>query len=122
MHELSICTALLEEVGRIAREHRARQVCAIIVRIGPLAGVEPELLRRAYPIASAGTLAEGADLVLEEAAVRVRCLACGVESTVTVNDLSCPACRGWRTQLLSGEELLLMRVELTREEESTCDV
>lgn len=123
MHELALCSALIEEVARVARDHHAARVRSIVVRIGPLAGVEPALLARAYSIASAGTAAAGAELVLDDAPVRVRCLQCEAESEVASNDLSCPACGCWRTQLLSGEELLLTRVELEREpKESACDV
>ena len=40
------------------------------LRIGPLSGVEPPLLETAYPLAAAGTIAEGAAL---EVAVDGRC-------------------------------------------------
>jgi hydrogenase nickel incorporation protein HypA/HybF len=112
MHELAICSALLQEVARVAQDHHAHRVRAIVVRVGPLAGVEPTLLSRAYSIASAGTPAAGAELLLEDAPVRVRCSRCEAESPVPSNDLACPSCGCWRTQLLSGDELLLTRVEL----------
>jgi len=122
VHELAICTALLDEVGRIARDSRARRVVSIVVRVGPLAGVEPASLRNAYCIASAGTPAAGARLVLEDSAVRVRCLQCDTEAAVPCNELSCPRCGCWRTQLLSGEELMLTSIELERETEGVRDV
>lgn len=114
MHELSICSALLHEVDRVARERQEHRVVSIVVRVGPLAGVEPGLLRRAYSIASAGTPAHGATLVLEEAPVRVRCPQCNADTEVTSNDLTCPCCGSWRTRLLSGDELVLTHVELER--------
>ena len=55
MHELAICQALLDEVGRIVQERRAERVAAVRVRCGALAGVEPGLLERAYEVARAGT-------------------------------------------------------------------
>jgi len=115
MHELAICRALIDQVETIVRDRRAQRVVSIVVRIGPLAGVEPELLRRAYPLASAGTLAADATLVLEQSSVRVRCMECGAESEVESNRLVCSACGQWRTKVLTGEELLLMSVELQKE-------
>ena len=53
MHELSICNALLDQVERIAAERGAHSVAKIVLRIGPLSGVEPELLRNAYPLFAA---------------------------------------------------------------------
>jgi hydrogenase nickel incorporation protein HypA/HybF len=112
MHELAICRALIEQVETIVRDRHAQRALSIVVRIGPLAGVEPMLLRSAYPLASAGTLAADASLVLEQSSVRVRCLECGAESEVESNRLLCRSCGQWRTEVLTGEELLLMSVEL----------
>ena len=65
MHELSVCIALLDSVQRLAAEHASPGVAKIVLRIGPLSGVEADLLRNAYPIAAAGTIAEDAELVIE---------------------------------------------------------
>lgn len=115
MHELAVCQALIQQVEAVARQRNARRVISIVVTIGPLAGVEPGLLSSAYPLASAGTVAAGAKLVVESSVVRVRCLECGAESEVQSNRLLCLHCGNWRTQVLSGEELLLTSVELERE-------
>jgi hydrogenase nickel incorporation protein HypA/HybF len=116
MHELSICQALMEEVGRVAREQRARRILSVTVRIGPLSGVEPALLESAYPLASAGTPAADSKLILERAEVRVQCLECGAESQATSTRLLCRTCGHWRVRVLSGEELLLASVELERDD------
>lgn len=115
MHELSVCQALMEQVARVAREQRAQRIVSVTVRIGPLAGVEPALLASAYPLASAGTLAADARLIIERSRVRVRCLECGAESDAESNRLLCATCGQWRVQVISGEELLLASVELERE-------
>lgn len=112
MHELSVCLSLLESVRRIAHHHRATAVTRVVIRVGPLSGVEPELLRNAYPIAAAGTAAEHAELVIESMPVRVRCTVCGVESAVAPNRLLCRDCGDFRTRVVSGDELLLAQLEL----------
>jgi hydrogenase nickel incorporation protein HypA/HybF len=112
MHELAICQALIDQVQAIASERSAQCVLSIEITIGPLSGVEPALLEGAFPLASAGTAAAGAELIVERSRVRVLCLACGVESEVHSNDLACRSCGHWRTQVTSGTELLLTRVEL----------
>jgi hydrogenase nickel incorporation protein HypA/HybF len=112
MHELSVCNALLEQVERVARQHGASRVSSIVLRIGPLSGVEPDLLRRAYPLASAGTVAEDANLVIEHSDVVVLCGECGAESIVRPNRLLCEHCGDYRTRMISGDELILQRVEL----------
>ena len=112
MHELAICQALMNQVESIAAERNARSVVSIVVGMGPLSGVEAQLLKHAYPVASAGTIAEGARLVVENLPVRIKCSQCGHESDALPNKLVCKACGDWRTTLISGDELILMRVEL----------
>ena len=114
MHELAVCQALMGQVEQIARREGAERIIGIRLSIGPLSGVEATLLRDAFPIAAAGTVAEGAELAIEEQAVRVACLSCGTESEATVNRLLCAACGDYRTRLVSGDEMLLMSVELER--------
>ena len=116
MHELSICQALMEEVARLAREQRARRIVSVTVRIGPLSGVEPALLQSAFPLASAGTLAADSRLILERADLRVQCLDCGAQSQARSSSLVCGSCGNWRVRVVSGEELLLTRVELERDD------
>jgi len=111
MHELSICRALIAQVEGIARD-RAGRVTAVHVGIGPLSGVEARLLASAYPLAAAGSAVEGSNLEIETAPVRVRCRTCGAEGAAAPNRLLCPACGDWRTELMSGDEMLLLRVEL----------
>lgn len=116
MHELSVCNALLEQVEVIAREHQALRVDKIVLRIGPLSGIEVPLLEHAYPLAAAGTVAEDAELVFEPLPVKVKCSQCGAESEVKPNRLLCASCGDFRTNLVSGDEMLLASVELIQEE------
>lgn len=114
MHELSVCQNLLQQVARLATSHHARRVDVIRLQIGPLSGVEPELLHQAFPIASAGTVADGAQLMIEPAAVRVHCLKCEEDGDALPNRLLCPHCGAWQTRLTNGDELLLVSVELSK--------
>jgi hydrogenase nickel incorporation protein HypA/HybF len=112
MHELSVCRGLLSQVLRVANEHGAPRVERILLHIGPLSGVEPRLIADAFPFASAGTIAEGAELVIETQRVRVLCRNCGAETEAAANRLICGVCGNWKTQLISGNELMLVSVEL----------
>lgn len=112
MHELSVAQALVEQVAGVIRQHQAGGASRIRVRVGPLAGVVPELLASAFPIAAAGSRMEGAELEFAHAPIRVRCQSCGEETEAALNRLVCGACGDWRTRLVSGDELLLESVEL----------
>ena len=113
MHEFSVCIALMEQVMQIAQEHRAQRVDRIVLQIGPLSGVEASLLEHAWPLASTGTLAEAAELVIETVPVKVKCTQCAAVSEVQPNRLLCAACGDYRTRLVSGDEMLLANLELS---------
>lgn len=112
MHELAVCQALITQVIEVARRNGATRVEAITLDVGPLSGVVPDLLNNAFSIASAGSVAEGAELTIEAAPVRVWCGDCRKESDATINRLICAHCGNWRTELRSGDELLLRSVVL----------
>jgi hydrogenase nickel incorporation protein HypA/HybF len=114
MHELSICQALIEQVESIARENEALAVKTIWVQVGPLSGAEIPLLEHAYPVAAAGSVAEDAELILEHMPVKVRCRSCGGESEAAPNRLVCGQCGDYHTDLISGDEMLLARLELDK--------
>ncbi len=112
MHELSVCQGMLQQVEAIAAQRQAHRVASITIRIGPLSGVEPDLLQHAFPVARAGTVAAEAKLIVERLPIRVSCDQCGAETEATANRLLCGACGDWHTRLVSGDELLLASVEL----------
>ena len=116
MHELSVCQALIEQVERVARDNNARRVVSITIAVGPLSGVEPGLLERAYPLAAHGTLVEEAQLVVETTPLRIRCRTCSAEAEVAANRLVCAGCGDWQVDVLSGDDLLLKRVEIAAAE------
>lgn len=114
MHELSVCQALVRQLDEIVQREQAVRITQVVVHIGPLSGVEAQLLMQAYPVASAGTVAANAELVLEMSPIRVACEICGAESEATANRLVCGVCGDYHTRLLSGDELLLAQVGLEK--------
>ncbi len=80
MHELAVAQALVEQVDAVIDQHHATQASLIRVRIGPLAGVVPELLASAFPLAAAGSRMEHAELEFTHAPIRVHCQTCGADT------------------------------------------
>ena len=113
MHELSVCQSLIGQVEQLARQHNASAVDRIVVAIGDLSGVEPQLLQRAFTIARAGTLASVAQLEIQTSNIRVSCQTCGAQSDAKANRLLCAQCGDWRVKVIAGEELTLVSLELS---------
>jgi hydrogenase nickel incorporation protein HypA/HybF len=103
---------MINQINTIARQHHADKVTKVILHIGPLSGVEPQLLMQAFPLASAGTIASDAALVIEAQPIRVHCRSCEKESEATINRLICGHCGGHQTRVISGDEMLLANLEL----------
>jgi hydrogenase nickel incorporation protein HypA/HybF len=112
MHELSIIAGLMETVESLAREHKAREVTGIRIRVGALSGVVAELLESAFDMYKKGTIAENAVLEVEKVPFKLRCKACGAENIREDFQYACAACGAADLELLEGTELILERVEL----------
>jgi hydrogenase nickel incorporation protein HypA/HybF len=65
MHESGVIEDLMKAVEDAARKNGAQKVTSIKLRIGSLAGIEPDHLREHFVIAAVGTMAEGAALDIE---------------------------------------------------------
>lgn len=116
MHELAIAQGLVDEAERVATENAASRIDHVVVRVGALSGVEPGLLARAFTVARSGSRAANATLEIETAPIEVRCRTCGCRSTVDQNRLLCTGCGDWHVDVVSGEDLLLVRLELSAAE------
>jgi len=116
MHEISLCRGLLQQVIQISDEHQASVIKSIQLKIGPLSGVEVELLKRSFPLVSQGTAAQDATLEITIMPVTVQCNECKTKSDITGMELSCPHCDSASTTLLNGDEMTLENVVLEQHE------
>jgi hydrogenase nickel incorporation protein HypA/HybF len=103
---------LLGQVAEIAKRHGASAVERIIIEVGPLSGVEPELLTGAFAVLRVGGCAAQALLSIESTIVSISCVGCGAQSPAEPNRLVCAECGGFRTRIIAGDELRLRRLEL----------
>ena len=109
MHELSLCQMLLKQVSRLCEERQLEpsSITRINLKVGPLSGVEPELLERAFSQLSKSQELVNAQLHIETSKVQILCLDCLRESFVPVNDYHCSLCHSDNTQLKSGDECFI---------------
>jgi hydrogenase nickel incorporation protein HypA/HybF len=104
MHELSLADAVV----RIACAHAGeRRIEKIELKVGHLRQVVPDSLAFAFTLLAEGTVAEGAELVMEDVPAAGVCRACGVESEWSGFPLACAGCGSLDVELVRGEELLV---------------
>ena len=109
MHEYSIVQALIDRASEEARK-RGAAIKGLSVRIGTLAGVEPELLKIAYDTFRERTLCADASLDIRSVEALWQCPACG-HSFPSGAQLTCPRCK-LPARLTQGDEIFLDRIEM----------
>jgi hydrogenase nickel incorporation protein HypA/HybF len=110
MHELAIAESVLDAITARTGERRVREVR---LEIGRLSGISAESLRFCFELAATGTGADGAALDIVEPPGRARCRTCAEEFVVDDRILLC-ACGSADVRILSGEELRILSVEVSR--------
>jgi len=114
------------EVLRIAEESvppgmTGIRIQRINLKIGRLSAVVTESLRFCFDVVAKDTLADGAELAIEEVSVNARCQDCGHQWTVDQPVFLCPACGGGHIDLLSGRELNIESIEIEEEDDADAD-
>ncbi|HEY3355843.1 MAG TPA: hydrogenase maturation nickel metallochaperone HypA [Polyangia bacterium] len=112
MHELSLAQSMVEILTPIAREHGARRVVRVRLRLGELTHADPETLTFAFEVAAKDTLLEGCALDIERVPLRGRCPACGWEGDLALGDLTCQRCGAAGFKVTGGRELQLASVDI----------
>ena len=113
MHELSVALSLVDLACEEMTRRNAVRVATLYLRIGPLSGVVTDALSFAFAAATAGTPVEGARLHIEDVPATVWCASCSAERTlVEVARRRCPVCNATAPQIVRGEELELVALEV----------
>ena len=112
MHELAITEGIIEAAVPAAIQAGAKKILEIRLKIGELSGVFPEYIQEYFDIASAGTIAEGARLVVENIPPAIKCPDCGYEGIIDRRKIKCPECGSLAFKLVAGREYYVDSLEV----------
>ncbi|WP_024786775.1 MULTISPECIES: hydrogenase/urease nickel incorporation protein HypA [unclassified Lebetimonas] len=112
MHEYSIVDSLLQLADEHARKNNAKKVTKLEIKIGILSGVEPDLLQTAFETFKEGTICEEAEFIMKIQPVVVRCKNCGYKTELKKDEYRCPKCNSGNLEIIDGEDMYLMSLEL----------
>ena len=112
MHEFAIANSVLDAVRTEALLRPGMRVAKIGVRIGDLAGLDPDSLSFCFEALVKETDFESVVLEIERRPRRHCCSHCGNEFVVVNYETACPACGEELTIFLGGDELELAYVEM----------
>src|SRR4051812_41244835 len=112
MHEIGLMQRMVEVALERAANARARQVQRVTVRVGVESGVVPDVIAFAFDMATRGTIAEGAELQIEEVPVACFCVACALDFAPADALHECPSCHRLWADVRHGREFELASLEI----------
>lgn len=112
MHEMSLAEGVLQLVEDAARRENAIRVTVVVLEIGRLALVEPAALAFCFEAVCAGSVAEGARLVISEVPGAGWCAACADTVPMTELYAACPRCGAYTLQVSGGREMRVKEIEI----------
>jgi hydrogenase nickel incorporation protein HypA/HybF len=107
MHETAIVTGLMRIIETQAARHGTTRVNKVRLKVGRLRAVEPQQLSSCFEMFAEGTVAEGAELIIDVVEVRGRCRVCRQEFDIPRFRFECPACGGNDIEVTQGQELYI---------------
>jgi len=111
MHEFSIMQGVFKLLEDIAVENNLIKINKVMLKIGKLRQVFPDFFQFAFENISQDTMASGAELIIEEIPITMRCQLCKQKFAVERSTYICPACEATKLDLLTGKEVLIASVE-----------
>jgi hydrogenase nickel incorporation protein HypA/HybF len=112
MHEFGIANSVLDAARAEASLRPTMKLRKIVIRVGDLAGVDPEALSFCFEALVKETELESVALEIERRVQRHSCPQCGTEFEVLDYHTACPTCGEPMTKFLSGDELELAYLEM----------
>ena len=112
VHEMSLLEGMLEVIEEKAREGGYQLVHGVVLEVGRLASVEVEALRFAFEVVTKGTLAEGANLEVEEPPGLAWCGECDCEVPIQSRFDPCPHCNEGPLRITEGTAIRLKALDV----------
>lgn len=112
MHEVGIAASVIDAVRAELGRRPGTRAVAVGLRIGELAGVEPESLRFGFDALVSGSDLDPLRLEVEYLPRIQHCLDCDHRFGADRYTLACPECDSLRSECVSGEELDIAWIEV----------
>ncbi len=115
---------ILNAVLETAEANDAIKVTDMVIEIGKLAMLNPEQLKFMLGVLCKDTIAENAEIVIEDIDVEIKCYNCDFEGIADVDDsdhyapmILCPKCESHRVEVLNGRDVTVKNISIEREDD-----
>ncbi len=118
MHELSLACEIIETVERALQLQQVSNahVQRVYLRIGALAGIDPDALSFGFEVAANQSAIAGAMLEIEHVPIVVYCPTCAqCVALPSIQEFRCPRCQTLTGDVRQGRELEIVSIQLEGE-------
>ena len=121
MHEFSFAYSIFKVAEATALKHNAKRISEVLLEIGELTLIVPELLQRSFEMATAGSIAEGAKLTIKILPGKIQCRDCNKVSGVSLNReaqltglqlFQCSHCGSNNTEIIEGKKANVKNIKI----------
>ena len=107
MHEMSIATALIEQVLEHVEKNGLARVEEVVIEVGAMQLVVPEALEAAFLALKIDTPAAEAVLRQEEVPIQAKCRSCSRAFQPEMDRFVCPQCGRADAEITAGLDIIL---------------
>jgi hydrogenase nickel incorporation protein HypA/HybF len=112
MHELSLAEKINNTIKELCERSSWTRVRRVVLKVGHMRQVDPELLSFAFDVVAKGTVSEGAEVSVLELPIVFLCHSCGKETSSEGMVFICENCGGANVEIRSGMELTIESMEV----------
>lgn len=112
MHEMGIASSVLDSVRAESLQFPGRHIYKVGLRIGELAGVDPEALSFCFEALVRGSDFEPLALEIDYRPRRHECMSCQRIYRPSLEDIACPHCGSLDSRFVEGDQLELAYLEV----------
>jgi hydrogenase nickel incorporation protein HypA/HybF len=117
MHELSMAESILTAVIEKSEENHAKKVTKVIIEIGKMAMLNSEQLTFLLDVLTEDTIANEAEIIIEEIPIEIECPKCGFTGQIDSEDFDpytpiaiCPECKNFKVNVLNGKDVIVKNI------------
>ncbi len=121
MHEFSFAYNIFQVAEATAIKYKAKKITEVLLEIGELTLIVPELLQRSFEMATKGSIAEGAKLKIQIVPGKIKCRECDKDSAVSITRdaqltglqlFKCSHCGSNNTEIIEGKKANVKNIKI----------
>lgn len=112
MHELSVTEGILKICIEESEKNKVKKIKKITIAVGEFTGLVPSSITYYFNIVSKGTIAEGAELLVNNIPLQISCSKCGYKGSINKDQFVCPKCNGDKYEIVNGNQCYVDTLEV----------